>query len=356
MSDLAAAERAAQSGLDRELPPLRYDARTTVSPTQRRILLLFAAGVVVAIPLLGPGTFVRVAVAGVTVLYLTDLVFNAWVITGSLRQVRSRSVVVRSDRREPALWPSYTVLCPMYKEVAVLPQFVAAMTALDYPADRLEVLLLLEEDDTETVEAVRAMVLPDSFQIVIVPDSLPRTKPKACNHGLLLASGEHCVIFDTEDVPEPDQLKKAALAFRDAPHRIACLQAPLNFYNPRQNVLTRLFTAEYSLWFDLMLVGLQRLNGPIPLGGLPTISARTCCVASAGGIRTTSRRIAISESGCTGRVSGPRCWTRPRTRKPTPASRTGSGSVRDGSRDTCRRSWFTRGGSGVVEVGSILTF
>jgi len=267
MSDLAAAERAAQSGLDRELPPLRYDARTTVSPTQRRILLLFAAGVVVAIPLLGPGTFVRVAVAGVTVLYLTDLVFNAWVITGSLRQVRSRSVVVRSDRREPALWPSYTVLCPMYKEVAVLPQFVAAMTALDYPADRLEVLLLLEEDDTETVEAVRAMVLPDSFQIVIVPDSLPRTKPKACNHGLLLASGEHCVIFDTEDVPEPDQLKKAALAFRDAPHRIACLQAPLNFYNPRQNVLTRLFTAEYSLWFDLMLVGLQRLNGPIPLGG-----------------------------------------------------------------------------------------
>jgi glycosyltransferase XagB len=62
-------------------------------------------------------------------------------------------------------------------------------------------------------------------------------------------------------------LKKAALGFAERSGRVACLQAPLNFYNPRQNVLTRLFTAEYSLWFDLMLRGLQRLDGPIPLGG-----------------------------------------------------------------------------------------
>jgi glycosyltransferase XagB len=129
------------------------------------------------------------------------------------------------------------------------------------------VLLLLEEDDVETLAAVHAMVLPESFQVVVVPDSLPKTKPKACNYGLMLASGEYCVIFDTEDVPEPDQLKVAARTFRDSPRQIACLQAPLNFYNPRQNVLTRLFTAEYSMWFDLMLVGLQRLKGPIPLGG-----------------------------------------------------------------------------------------
>jgi len=84
---------------------------------------------------------------------------------------------------------------------------------------------------------------------------------------LQIARGEYVVIFDAEDIPEIDQLKKAALAFAELPGNVACLQAPLNFYNPRQNVLTRLFTAEYSLWFDLMLTGLQRLNGPIPLGG-----------------------------------------------------------------------------------------
>jgi cellulose synthase/poly-beta-1,6-N-acetylglucosamine synthase-like glycosyltransferase len=111
------------------------------------------------------------------------------------------------------------------------------------------------------------MRLPPSFEIIIVPDSQPKTKPKACNYGLQIAGGEYVVIFDAEDAPEPDQLLKAAAAFAEAPGNVACLQAPLNFYNPRQNVLTRLFTAEYSLWFDLMLEGLQRLNGPIPLGG-----------------------------------------------------------------------------------------
>jgi cellulose synthase/poly-beta-1,6-N-acetylglucosamine synthase-like glycosyltransferase len=155
----------------------------------------------------------------------------------------------------------------MYKETAVLGQLVGAMTALDYPSDSLEVLLLLEEDDVETVAYVRSMALPTTFRVVVVPDSQPKTKPKACNYGLLVARGDYVVIFDAEDVPEPDQLKKAAAAFARMPTRVACLQAPLNFYNPRQNVLTRLFTAEYSLWFDLMLHGLQRLGGPIPLGG-----------------------------------------------------------------------------------------
>jgi cellulose synthase/poly-beta-1,6-N-acetylglucosamine synthase-like glycosyltransferase len=111
------------------------------------------------------------------------------------------------------------------------------------------------------------MNLPSTFEVVVVPDGQPKTKPKACNYGLRVARGEYVVIFDAEDVPDRDQLKKAALAFEELPRKVACLQAPLNFYNPRQNVLTRLFTAEYSLWFDLVLEGLQRLDGPIPLGG-----------------------------------------------------------------------------------------
>jgi len=57
------------------------------------------------------------------------------------------------------------------------------------------------------------------------------------------------------------------MAFRKLPRRIACLQAKLNYYNPRQNLLTRLFTAEYASWFDLSLPGLTAVGGPVPLGG-----------------------------------------------------------------------------------------
>ena len=111
------------------------------------------------------------------------------------------------------------------------------------------------------------MKLPTYFQTLKVPDSKPKTKPKACNYGLKFAKGEYIVIYDAEDIPESDQLKKAILAFKKLNDKVACIQAKLNFYNPYQNFLTRAFTAEYSLWFDLVLTGLQSINAPIPLGG-----------------------------------------------------------------------------------------
>ena len=248
------------------LAPLQFDARVTVTRTQIRLLAVLGAGValVLGLAVFGYTGGLLVLIGLVSLLYLADLIFCAYLVTGSLRDADRRA---DGPPPELARWPVFTVLCPMYREVAVLPQLIDAMNRLDYPTESLEVLLLLEEDDVDTIKAVRRMELPSTFQLVVVPDGRPKTKPKACNYGLQVALGEYVVIFDAEDVPERDQLKKAALAFARMPRKVACLQAPLNFYNPRQNVLTRLFTAEYSLWFDLMLSGLQRLDGPIPLGG-----------------------------------------------------------------------------------------
>lgn len=247
-------------------PTLANDARVTATRRQRWVMLSLATLLVLilAAAAIGVSTPLLVVIALVTTMYLADLLFCACLMTGSMRRDnRTHGVSPRVMRR----WPVYTVLCPMYRETAVLPQFINAITKLDYPAESLQVLLLLEEDDRDTIEFARGMDLPGNFEIVVVPDSQPKTKPKACNYGLQVARGDYVVIFDAEDVPETDQLKKAVLAFAELPGAVACLQAPLNFYNPRQNLLTRLFTAEYSLWFDLMLVGLQRLRGPIPLGG-----------------------------------------------------------------------------------------
>jgi cellulose synthase/poly-beta-1,6-N-acetylglucosamine synthase-like glycosyltransferase len=138
---------------------------------------------------------------------------------------------------------------------------------LDYPHDKLDVKLLLEEDDTETVAACRRIALPACVDVIVVPQALPKTKPKACNHGLKAARGEFLVIFDAEDRPDRDQLRKAVAAFRRLPDNVACLQAKLNYYNPNQNILTKWFTLEYSALFDLILPGLHHLGMPIPLGG-----------------------------------------------------------------------------------------
>ncbi len=164
-------------------------------------------------------------------------------------------------------WPTYTILCPLYKEAAVVPQFVQAMRAIDYPTEKLQILFLTEEDDAETRRAILSLRLPPHFHIVTVPDGAPRTKPRACNYGLVEATGQYVVIYDAEDMPDPLQLKKAVLTFANHGADLACVQAKLNFYNPQQNLLTRWFTAEYSLWFDLILPGLQKAKLAIPLGG-----------------------------------------------------------------------------------------
>ena len=163
--------------------------------------------------------------------------------------------------------PLYTILVPLYKEARVLPHLIYHLNRLDYPADRLEILLLLEEDDEETIAAATRIQLPSHFSTLIVPRGYPQTKPRACNVGLAHAHGQFVVIYDAEDRPDSDQLKKALIAFQRSREQVICVQSRLNYYNPRQNLLTRLFTLEYSYWFDLLLPGLDATRAPIPLGG-----------------------------------------------------------------------------------------
>src|SRR3989338_893010 len=203
-----------------------------------------------------------------TVIYFFDFLFNAFIIYRSF-SVRPEIKVSQEELHELSddELPTYTIFCPLYREWQVLPQFVEAMSKLDYPKEKLQVLLLLEEDDKETIQKIPEIKLLSNFERIVVPHSIPKTKPKAMNYGLRFATGERLAIYDAEDIPEPDQLKKAVIAFRRSNDKVVCVQAKLNFYNPKQNILTRLFSVEYALWFDLVLPGLQSINAPIPLGG-----------------------------------------------------------------------------------------
>ncbi len=163
--------------------------------------------------------------------------------------------------------PIFTVLVPMFREAQILPQLAEALRALDYPFAKLDIKLVLEAEDHETIEAARQLGLEGVFEIIRVPPSLPQTKPKACNFALRFARGEYLVIYDAEDRPEPDQLRKVVETFRRSSRNTACLQCRLNYHNANENWLTRMFTLDYSLWFDLVLPGLERLKIPIPLGG-----------------------------------------------------------------------------------------
>lgn len=213
------------------------------------------------------GTLIAINVIVQLFYFLMTLFRFAIIMYGSKTdsQYRFTSEQLRSiDEKD---LPFYTILVPMYKESDVIPQLIRNLERLDYPKAKLDVRLLIENDDVEAQELIKSMKLPPYYTVLVVPDSLPKTKPKACNFGLIRARGEYVVIYDAEDRPDPDQLKKVYLTFQACDERTACVQAKLNYFNSGQNLLTKWFTQEYSMWFELLLPGIMKLNIPIPLGG-----------------------------------------------------------------------------------------
>ena len=260
--------------LDRSIDGLRHQspelsAHHTLSRRQGWIGAT-ALGLILLGLLIKPVPVLTVLLGLTTALYLLNLGFR---LTLFRRALRAPTLVRVSDVEASALddetLPTYTVLVPVYHEASVVPRTVKALEAIDYPRTRLDIKLILEADDVETAvaaeQAIAGSTLP--FELIRVPASAPRTKPKACNYGLQRARGDLITIFDAEDRPEPLQLRRAVAAFRRLPSRVACLQAKLSYHNARQNLLTRWFTAEYEAWFALMLPALADGGGPVPLGG-----------------------------------------------------------------------------------------
>lgn len=163
--------------------------------------------------------------------------------------------------------PIYTIHLPVYKEDKLIKKLIWNLQSIDYPRHKLDIKLLIEEDDDKTLNAVRNLDFPAIFEVIVVPFHMPKTKPKACNYGLHFSKGKYLTIYDAEDVPDTDQLKKVVAMFNKLPESYICVQCALNYFNRNENFLTRMFTLEYSYWFDYVLPGLDTLDIPIPLGG-----------------------------------------------------------------------------------------
>lgn len=186
------------------------------------------------------------------------------------------------DNTHRQILPTYTLLLPLYHEAKILPKLVAAIEQFEYPTARLDIKLLLEADDLDTLEAVKKLQLGQHWEILIVPDIGPRTKPKALNIGLARAKGSFVTIYDAEDRPHPNQLLAAIQAFAKGPNNLACVQAPLGYYNAKQNWITRQFALEYNAQFRVILPALVRLGIAFPLGGTSNHFRRTALADTRG--------------------------------------------------------------------------
>lgn len=246
-----------------ELPQAAPDLSIHGGPSMTQII---GAGLIALL-----GSFFLVASPGASIAFcalLLSPLFLCIVVLRLAACIMSNPLRPRPHHRQTdASLPIYTIIVALYRERRVVSRLVAALKQLDYPAAKLDIKLVLESDDPETLAALEAIDIPGNITIIVAPPGQPRTKPRALNIALPLARGRFTTVYDAEDVPDPDQLRMAIAAFSHAPRDVACLQARLSIDNTDDSWLTRLFTIEYAALFDVFNPGLAEIGSPIPLGG-----------------------------------------------------------------------------------------
>ena len=178
--------------------------------------------------------------------------------------------------------PVVSVMVALYQESDIAARLVRRLGRLDYPRHLLDIVLVVEEGDAMTRAALAGADLPPWMRTVVAPEGTVKTKPRALNHALDHCRGAIIGVYDAEDAPELDQLRRVVDRFYRRGPEVACLQGVLDYYNPRTNWLARCFTIEYASWFRVILPGLQRLRLPIPLGGTTLFFRREALLALGG--------------------------------------------------------------------------
>jgi len=228
------------------------------------------AGSIATVALVLLAVTILAVVSAATIETLVTLLCTVFLAAAALRLASvafARQAPRGSVRGGDDKLPIYTIICALYREANIVNDLVAAIRALDYPPEKLDVKFILEADDHDTRRALAQLDLGPPFEILTAPPVGPRTKPKALNVALPFARGSFTVVYDAEDVPEPDQLRRAFDAFMAADDRLACVQAALTIDNTTDSWLARMFTAAYAGQFDAFLPGLAALHLPFPLGG-----------------------------------------------------------------------------------------
>jgi glycosyltransferase XagB len=194
-----------------------------------------------------------------------------WLLFSASIALRSAAAVAHKDDVRPKMLsddelPVYTVVAAVYREADVIHELVRALDALDYPKSKLDIKLVAERRDKETLSRILGMRLPAHYELVVAPPGEPSTKPRALNIALATARGDLMAVYDAEDAPSPNQLRLAASRFA-ADRGLDCLQARITIRNADDSWLSTMFAAEYAVLFDLINPGLCALELPIALGG-----------------------------------------------------------------------------------------
>jgi len=238
----------------------------------------------------GAGSPYPVLDAVISVLYVLYIVSICILLVFSAHVYLMVLLRRRMDRRPapaapaaPADWPAVTVQIPVYNEGPLAVQALEAAARLDYPADRLQVLILDgSTDGTPALVAPVAERLRRAGRNVVHyrRDNSRGYKAGGLAEACQMTEGQFIAIFDADFVPAPDFLKRVLHHFRDP--RVGCVQTRWGHRNGEASLLTMGQSIILDAFYGTELPVRSAFNFVSVFTGTCGVW-RKCCIEDAGG-------------------------------------------------------------------------
>jgi cellulose synthase/poly-beta-1,6-N-acetylglucosamine synthase-like glycosyltransferase len=136
-------------------------------------------------------------------------------------------------------------MIPAHNEGIVIHNTLEGLLRLDYPPDKLEILVINDGSSDDTAEQVEAVAARDSrVRLFNVPKELSaRGKSAALNRGLVECRHRIIGIFDADNIPESDSVLNLVRQLQSNP-RLGAVIGKFRCINKKKNLLTRFINLE----------------------------------------------------------------------------------------------------------------
>ncbi|MDA4117312.1 MAG: glycosyltransferase, partial [Thaumarchaeota archaeon] len=173
--------------------------------------------------------------------------------------------------------PMVSILIATFNERYVIERSLEAMKGLDYPKDRLQVVVADDSND-QTVELIdeklRDLNLSGIKAIVSRRPSREHFKCGALNKAMESVVGDYVLLLDADSIIPPDAISKGIDTMERHP-RASFISFRYGHYNRNYNIVTRMFALTQDIGDTLSKMGAYKIDAPFSAqGGMALVRAK----------------------------------------------------------------------------------
>lgn len=168
----------------------------------------------------------------------------------------------RVDTTPLPYYPKVTIVVPAHNEDVVIAQTAKAILDLNYPHDRVELLLFADNCSDNTYQeclSVKAMPEYAGRDLTIINRSGTGGKAGVLNDALEMATGDYICVYDADAMPEKNALYFLVKEVMKDPERRVASFGRNKTRNANQNFLTRCINQEIVVTQRVHHVGMWHL-------------------------------------------------------------------------------------------------